>query len=202
MNNEIQWWQLSRAIQLVHRTQLSGTSSFPKANSSRSDSTHEKQALTNFSVCILGRRIFKHSRSFWIGPAMSSCSLVVPTRELDSLEESLLIFICSRSPLMGAFFFCVSSVVTNARSARTVGPSVEELTCSKSQRWGSRHLIGVNGGDMLCFDQCTIGNVNGPASPVEQAFYGMTGCDNQESTMVPEAKHTGWRKKSLSCLTL
>jgi hypothetical protein len=95
---------------------------------------------------------------------------------------------------VGAFFFCVSSVVTNARSARTIGPSVEELTCSKSQCRGSRHLISVNGGDMLCFDQCTIGNVNAPASPVKQAFYGMTDCDSWESTMVPEAKHTGWRK--------
>ena len=28
-----------------------------------------------------------------------------------------------------AFFFCVSSVVTNARSAESVGASVEELTC-------------------------------------------------------------------------
>jgi hypothetical protein len=34
----------------------------------------------------------------------------------------------------GAFFFYVSSVVTNARSAHTDGASVEELTCSKNQR--------------------------------------------------------------------
>jgi hypothetical protein len=45
----------------------------------------------------------------------------VPTRELDNLEESLLIYPCSHSPLIGAFFFYVSSVVTNARSARTDG---------------------------------------------------------------------------------
>jgi hypothetical protein len=31
------------------------------------------------------------------------------------------------------FFFYVSGVVTNARSAQTVGASVEELTCSKNQ---------------------------------------------------------------------
>ena len=28
------------------------------------------------------------------------------------------------------FFFCVSGVVTNARSAHSVGASVEELTCT------------------------------------------------------------------------
>ena len=71
-----------------------------------------------------------HSRSLWLGPAMSSCSPAVPTRELDSLEESLLVCLCSRSPLVGAFFFYVSGAVTNARSAHTVGALVEELTCS------------------------------------------------------------------------
>ena len=54
----------------------------------------------------------------------------MPTRELDNLKESLLIYLYSHSPLMGAFFFCVSSVVINARSARTDGASVEELTCT------------------------------------------------------------------------
>ena len=83
---------------------------------------------------------------------MSSCNRVVPTRELDNLEESLLIYLCSRSPLMGAFFFYVSGVVTNARSARTDGPSVEELKCSKNKRRGSRRIIGINGGDVLYFD--------------------------------------------------
>jgi hypothetical protein len=72
---------------------------------------------------------------------------------------------------------------------------------SKNQRRGSRRLIGVHGGDVLCFDQCTVGNINAPASQVEHAFYGMTGCDSQGSTTVPEAKHTRW-KKSLSCLAL
>ena len=72
-----------------------------------------------------------HSRSLWLSPSMSSCSPTVPTRELDSLEESLLVCLHSRSPLMGvAFFFCVSGVVTNARSAHSVGASVEELTCT------------------------------------------------------------------------
>ena len=98
----------------------------------------------------------------------------MPTRELDNLEESLLIYLCSHSPLMGVFFFCVSSVVTNIRSARTDGASVEELTCCKNQRRGSRRLIGVNGGDVLYFHQCTLGNVNTPASPGEHAFCGMT----------------------------
>jgi hypothetical protein len=41
----------------------------------------------------------------------------MPTRELDNLEESLLIYPCSHSPLMGDFFFYVSGVVTNASSA-------------------------------------------------------------------------------------
>ena len=74
-----------------------------------------------------------HSRSLWLGPAMSSCSPAVPTRELDSFEESLLVCLYSHSPLMvvvGAFFFYVSGAVTNARSAHTVGALVEELTCS------------------------------------------------------------------------
>jgi len=80
-----------------------------------------------------------HSRSLWLGPAMSSCSPAMPTRELDSLEESLLVCLCSCSPLMvvvvvGAFFFYVSGVVTNARSAHIVGASVEELTCKKQHR--------------------------------------------------------------------
>ena len=80
-----------------------------------------------------------HSRSLWLGPAMCSYSPTVPTTELDSLEESSLACLCSRSPLMGglAFFFvcsgvfftiCVSDVVINARSANSVGASVEELT--------------------------------------------------------------------------
>jgi len=70
-----------------------------------------------------------HSRSLWLDPTMSSCSPAVATRELDSLEESLLVCLYSCSPLMGglAFFFYVSGVVTNARS---VGASVEELTCT------------------------------------------------------------------------
>ena len=71
-----------------------------------------------------------HSKSLWLGPAMSSCSPTVLTRELDSLEESLLVCLCSHCPLVGAFFFYVSSVVTNARSAHSVGASVEELTCT------------------------------------------------------------------------
>ena len=71
-----------------------------------------------------------HSRSLWLGPAMSSCSPIVPTMELDNLEESLLVCLYSCPPLVGvAFFFYVSSVVTNARSAHSVGASVEELTC-------------------------------------------------------------------------
>ena len=78
------------------------------------------------SSCTLG-----HSG---LGPAMSSCSPTVPIRELDSLEESLLVCLCSHSPLVGAFFFYVSGVVTNARSACSDGASVEELTCSKNQR--------------------------------------------------------------------
>ena len=71
-----------------------------------------------------------HSKSLWLGPAMSSCSPTMPTRELDSLEESLLVCLCSHSPLVGAFFFYVSGVVTNARSAHSVGTSMEELTCT------------------------------------------------------------------------
>jgi len=75
-----------------------------------------------------------HSRSLWLGPAMSSCSPAVPTRELDSLKESLLVCLYSCSPLVGvAFFFYVSGVVTNARSAHSVGASMEELICSKNQ---------------------------------------------------------------------
>ena len=71
-----------------------------------------------------------HSRSLWLSPAMSSFSPTMPTRELDSLEESLLVCLYSHSPLMGvAFFFRVSGVVTNARSAHNIGASVEELTC-------------------------------------------------------------------------
>ena len=142
-----------------------------------------------------------HSRSLWLDPAMSSYSPTMLTRELDSLEESLLVCLYSHSPLMGAFFFYVSGVVTNARSAHSVGASVEELTCSKNQRRGSRRLIGVNGGDVLYFDQCTVGNINAPTSPIEHAFCGMIGCDFLGSAMVPEAKHTGW-KKYLSCLAL
>ena len=42
-----------------------------------------------------------HSRSLWLGPAMSSCSPTMPSRELNSLEESLLVHLYSRSPLMG-----------------------------------------------------------------------------------------------------
>ena len=64
-----------------------------------------------------------------------------------------------------ALFFCVSGVVTNARSAHTVGASVEELTC----------LIGINGGDVLYFHHCTLGNINTPASPFEHTFCGTTG---------------------------
>ena len=107
-----------------------GTSSFPKANPSRSASTHRKQAITNVSAYNLGRRIFMQSRSLWLGSTMSSCSPTMPTRELDSLEESLLVCLCSHSPLVGAFFFYVSGVVTNARCAHSVGASVEELTCT------------------------------------------------------------------------
>ena len=44
-----------------------------------------------------------HSRSLWLGPAMCSCNSTVPTRELDSLEESLLVCLCSHSPLMGGW---------------------------------------------------------------------------------------------------
>jgi len=54
----------------------------------------------------------------------------MPTWELGSLEESLLVFLYSRSPLKGAFFFYVFGVVTNTRSAHTVGASVEEPTCA------------------------------------------------------------------------
>jgi hypothetical protein len=161
------------------------------ANPSRSDSANRKWALTNFSTYIPGQRIFKHSKSLWLCPTMSSCSPIVPTRELDYLEESLLIYLCSHSPLMGAFFFCVSSVVTNARSAHTDGASVEELTCCKNQRQGSCRLIGVNGGDMLYFDQCTVGNINSPTSLVEHTF---CSCESPWSAMVPEVKHTSWKK--------
>ena len=125
---------------------------------------------------------------------MSSCSPDMPTRKLDSLEESLLVCLCSHSPLVGAFFFYVSGVVTNARSARIDGALGEELTCSKNQCRGSHHLIDVNGGDVLCFDQCTVGNINDPASPIKHAFSDMTGCDSLGSTTLPEAKHTGWKK--------
>jgi hypothetical protein len=45
-----------------------------------------------------------HSRSLWLDPAMSSYSPTVSTRELDSLEESLLVCLYSRSPLVGGFF--------------------------------------------------------------------------------------------------
>ena len=69
----------------------------------------EKWALTNVSAYNLGRRIFMHSRSLWLGPTMSSCSPVVLTRELDSLEESLLVYLYSCSPFMvlvvGGFLF-------------------------------------------------------------------------------------------------
>jgi hypothetical protein len=47
---------------------------------------------------------------------------------------------------------------------------------------------------MFYFDQCTVGNINAPASLVEHVFYGMTGCDSLGSTMVPEVKHTSWKK--------
>ena len=89
----------------------------------------------------------------------------------------------------GAFVFCASSVVTNARSAHTDGASVEELTCSKNQCRGSCHLIGINGGDVLCFDQCMVGNINAPASSVERAFSGMIGCDSPGSAMASVVKH-------------
>jgi hypothetical protein len=75
------------------------------------------------------------------------------------------------------------------------------MYCSKNQCWGSRRLMGVNGGYVLCFDQCMVRNINAPASPVEHAFYGMTSCDSPGCAMVPKAKHTSW-KKSLSCLAL
>ena len=73
-----------------------------------------------------------HSRSLWLDPARSSCSPTMPTRELDSLEESLLVCLYSHSPLVGglAFFFCVFGVIINARSAHSVGASMEELTCT------------------------------------------------------------------------
>ena len=100
----------------------------------------------------------------------------------------------------GAFFFYVSGVVTNARSAHTIGASVEELTCSKNQRRDWRCLIGING-DVLYFHQCMLGNVNTPESSVEHAFYDTTGWGSWGSATAPEAKHTSW-KKSLSCLDL
>ena len=80
----------------------------------------------------------------------------------------------------------------NASSAHSVGASVEELTCSKNQRWDWRHLIGVNGGDVLCFHQCMLGNVNTPASPVEHTFYGMTGWGYWGSATT----HEGWKDLS------
>ena len=94
----------------------------------------------------------------------------------------------------GAFFLCVSGVVINARSAHTIGALVEELTCSKNQHQVLHRLIGINGGDVLYFDQCMDGNINAAASSVEHAFCGMTGCDSPASAMVPEAKHTCWKK--------
>jgi len=66
-----------------------------------------------------------HSRSLWLGPAMSSFSPTMPTRELDSLEESFLVCLYSCSPLVGGnFFFYVFGVVTNERSAHSVGALV------------------------------------------------------------------------------
>ena len=62
-----------------------------------------------------------HSRSLWLGPAMSSCSPAVPTRELDSLEESLLVCLCSCSPLMvGLAFFSVILVLSQMQGVHTV----------------------------------------------------------------------------------
>jgi hypothetical protein len=54
---------------------------------------------------------------------------------------------------------------------------------------------------MVCLDQCTVRNINAPASSVEHTFCGKIGCNSQGSVMVPEVKHTRW-KQSLSCLVL
>jgi hypothetical protein len=101
----------------------------PKGKPSRSDSTHRKRALLNFFAYIPGRRIIMHSRSLWLSPTMSSCSPAMPTRELDSLEESLLGAFSVSFSSRGAFFFCVFGVVTNARRAHTIGVLVEESIC-------------------------------------------------------------------------
>ena len=63
-----------------------------------------------------------HSRLLWLGPTMSSCSPTVPTRELDSLEESFLVCLCSHSPLVvvvGAFFF-VFLVLSQTQGVHTL----------------------------------------------------------------------------------
>ena len=65
-----------------------------------------------------------HSRSLWLGPAMSSCSPAVPTRALDSLEESSLVCLCSRSPLVvvvvGGLCFSVFLVLSQTQGVHTL----------------------------------------------------------------------------------
>jgi hypothetical protein len=54
------------------------------------------------------------------------------------------------------------------------------------------HYRQSNGGDELCFDRCTIGNIIASASLIEHTLYGsMTGHDSPGSAMEPEAKHIG-----------
>jgi hypothetical protein len=61
------------------------------------------------------------SRSLWLGSAMSSCSPAMPTRELDSLEESLLVCLYYRSPLVGGgFLFSVFLVLSQMQGVHTV----------------------------------------------------------------------------------
>ena len=64
-----------------------------------------------------------HSRSLWLGPAMSFCNPTLPTRELDSLEESLLVCLYSRSPLMvvvGGLSFSMFLVLSQMQGVHIV----------------------------------------------------------------------------------
>jgi hypothetical protein len=81
-----------------------------------------------------------HSRSLWLGPIMSSCSPLCQLGNLTVLRNPywyvsiLVLLLWWWLWGVGAFFFYVSGVVTNARSAHTIEASVEELTCtSKNQ---------------------------------------------------------------------
>ena len=83
-----------------------------------------------------------HSRSLCLGPAMSSCNPAVPTRELDSLEESLLVCLCSHSPLVvvvvvvvgGFVFLCFWCCHKHKECTQCWGISGGANMYSKNQR--------------------------------------------------------------------